>query len=117
MWIFATGSLTATAVRLNNAVVPRDVVTNVMGFFVLAIALYTAGGFMMTALGLDILTALGATAATLWNIGPGLGEVGPTDNYAFVPWAGKWVLSFLMLAGRLEVFTVLVMFSPSYWHK
>lgn len=104
-------------VRLNNAVVPQDVVTNVMGFFVLAIVLFIVGVFSMTLLGLDILTALGATAATLWNIGPGLGEVGPTDNYAFIPWIGKWLLSFLMLAGRLEVFTVLVLFSPSYWHK
>ncbi len=104
-------------VRLNNAVVPRDVVTNVMGFFVLAILLFTFGVFMMTAIGLDLMTSLGATAATLWNIGPGLGEVGPTDNYAFIPWVGKWVLSFLMLAGRLEIFTVLVFFSRTYWRK
>ncbi len=105
------------SVRLNNAAVSRELITNVMGFFVLAIFLFSSGVFILTALGLDILTAFGATAASLWNIGPGLGAVGPTDNYAHIPWVGKWVLSFLMLAGRLEIFTVLILFSPSYWRK
>jgi len=104
-------------VRLNNAPVSREVVTNVLGFFVLALLAFIVGVFTMAALGLTMDTAIGATAATLWNIGPGLGTVGPTDNYAHIPWVGKWVLSLLMLMGRLEVFTVMVLFSPAYWRK
>ena len=104
-------------VRANNQVVPRAVTMNVLSFFVLSMLVYAGGTLIMAAMGLDLLTALGATAATLWNIGPGLGEVGPTDNYAFVPAAGKWVLSVLMLMGRLEIFTVAVLLSPAYWRK
>jgi trk system potassium uptake protein TrkH len=104
-------------VRLNNAPVPREVVTNVLGFFVLAILTFIVGVFVMAVLGLDMATSIGATTATLWNIGPGLGDVGPTDNYAHIPWLGKWVLSLLMLMGRLEIFTVMVLLSPAYWRK
>jgi trk system potassium uptake protein TrkH len=104
-------------VRLNNTVVPRDVVMNVLGFFVLFISIYVVSVFIMAVIGLDMATSFGAVAACLGNIGPGLGDVGPTDNYAFVPPIGKWVLSMLMLMGRLEVFTVVVLFSPTYWRK
>ncbi len=71
----------------------------------------------MSAMGFDIVTSFGAVAATLGNIGPGLGGVGPTDNYAHIPVVGKWLLSFFMLAGRLEIFTVIILFSPSFWRK
>ncbi len=104
-------------VRMRKVAIPRDVITNILGFFVLYIFLFALGVFIMTLLGLDILTALGAVAATLGNIGPGLANVGPMDNYAFVPAIGKWVLSLLMLLGRLEIFTVLVLFSPAFWKK
>lgn len=105
------------SVRLGNTVVPREVLTNVLGFFILFIFLFIIGSFAMSAMGLDIVTAIGAVAATLGNIGPGLGGVGPTDNYANIPVIGKWLLSFFMLAGRLEVFTVIILFSPSFWRK
>ena len=62
-------------------------------------------------------TAFGAVAATLGNVGPGLGSVGPTDNYAHIPAVGKWLLALLMLLGRLEIFTVIVLFSPDTWRK
>lgn len=104
-------------VRLRKVAVPRDVVTNVLGFFILGILIYVLGVFILTAFGLDLVTSFGATAATLWNIGPGLGTVGPTDNYAHLPFLAKWLLSFYMLMGRLEIFTVIVLFSPSYWRK
>ena len=91
--------------------------TNVMGFFVVFIGLFMLGVFTMTLLGLDFESAFGATIASLSNIGPGLGSVGPTDNYAHIPAVGKWVLSLLMMMGRLEVFTVIVLLSPSYWQK
>ena len=104
-------------VRANNQVVPREVTMNVLGFFVLAILVFATGTLIMAFIGLDILSAMGATAATLWNIGPGLGDVGPTDNYAHIPLVGKWVLATLMLMGRLEIFTVAVLLSPAYWRK
>jgi trk system potassium uptake protein TrkH len=104
-------------VRMGGVVVQREVITNILGFFALFILIFAGGVFTMSLLGLDLLTSLGAVIATMGNIGPGLGNVGPTDNYAFVPPVGKWVLSFLMLLGRLELFTVIVLFSPSYWRK
>jgi trk system potassium uptake protein TrkH len=71
----------------------------------------------MSFLGLDFKTAIGASVATVGNIGPGLGGVGPVENYAFIPSLGKWVLSFLMLLGRLELFTVLMLLSPTFWRR
>jgi trk system potassium uptake protein TrkH len=68
-------------------------------------------------MGLDMATAFGSVAASLGNIGPGLGSVGPTDNYAHLPTAGKWFLTFLMLSGRLELYTVIILLSPSFWKK
>lgn len=105
------------SVRFGNTVIPREVLTNVMGFFILFVFLFTIGVIVMSAIGLDIVTAFGAVAATLGNIGPGLGGVGPTDNYADIPAIGKWILSFFMLTGRLEIFTVIILFSPSFWRK
>jgi trk system potassium uptake protein TrkH len=104
-------------VRMRQVAIPRDVITNILGFFVLYIFLFALGVLIMTLLGLDILTALGAVAATLGNIGPGFANVGPTDNFSFIHPVGKWVLALLMLVGRLEIFTVLVLFSPAFWKK
>jgi trk system potassium uptake protein TrkH len=84
---------------------------------VLYISIYGLGVFVLSMLGLDIPTAISAAVATLSNIGPGLGQVGPTDHYAHIPALGKWFLSLLMLMGRLEIFTVVILFSPSYWRK
>lgn len=105
------------SVRIGKSVISREVLTNITGFSVLFMLIYAAGVLVMTMLGLDMLSALGAVAASLGNIGPGLGSVGPTDNYAHIPVFGKWLLSFLMLAGRLELFTVIILLSPSFWKK
>jgi trk system potassium uptake protein TrkH len=67
--------------------------------------------------GLDLVTSASAVASALGNIGPGLGEVGPTANYLAVPWMGKWLLSFLMIAGRLEIFPVLLLFTRDLWRR
>jgi trk system potassium uptake protein TrkH len=69
----------------------------------------------MTVAGLDLVSAFSSAAATLNVIGPGLGEVGATDNYAAVSDGGRLILCVLMLTGRLEVFTVLVLFTPAFW--
>ena len=68
-------------------------------------------------MGLDFDTAIGAVATTLGNVGPGIGDVGPVNTFAHLPIAGKWFLSLLMLIGRLELFTVLVLFMPAFWRK
>lgn len=104
-------------VRVGGNTVPRETVTNILGFLVLMMVLFVTGVVVMTGLGLDLVTAFGAVVASLGNIGPGLGGVGPTDSYAQIPIVGKWFLAFLMLAGRLELYTVLILFAPSYWRK
>ncbi len=104
-------------VRIGNVAIPKEIVSNITGFLMFYMALFIAGIIVMSALGLDFVSAAGSVAATISNIGPGLGSVGPTDNYAHIPVLGKWFLSFLMLVGRLELFTVLILFSPAFWRK
>ena len=104
-------------VRIGQQVIPREIVTNVSGFFLFYVSIFALGVLIMSFMGLDFATAFGSVAATISNIGPGLGNVGPTDNYAAIPAAGKWILSFLMLIGRLELFTVLILLSPAFWKK
>ncbi|MFH1278131.1 MAG: TrkH family potassium uptake protein [Candidatus Eisenbacteria bacterium] len=103
--------------RLDHKVVPDEVMQSILGFFALYIGLFVVSSLLMSALGLDLVTAGASVVACLSNIGPGLGEVGPTDHYAHVPSIGKVILSACMLLGRLEVFTVLVLFFPSFWRK
>lgn len=102
-------------VKMGGKVVPDGIVSNIVAFVALYILLFVAGVLIMTFLGLNIDTAIGAVAATLGNVGPGLGSVGPVENYAHIPATGKWVLSFLMMAGRLEIYTVFVLFTPRFW--
>jgi len=104
-------------VRVGDRAIPREIVTNIAGFFLLYITLFIVGIIVMSSLGLDFESSLGSVAASINNIGPGLGSVGPTDNYAHIPSTGKWFLAFLMLVGRLEVFTVIVLFTPIFWKK
>jgi trk system potassium uptake protein TrkH len=104
-------------VRVGETVVPEEIRMNISGFFLLYITIFVFGIIVMSLLGSDIETAFGSVAATLNNIGPGIGSVGPTDNYAHVPVLGKWFLSFLMLIGRLEVYTVIILFTFTFWKK
>ena len=104
-------------VRIGDQAIDREVVANVVGYFILFVLVFVLGVYIMTAMGLDMPTSFGAVAAALSNIGPGLGAVGPAHTYADIPTPGKWVLSVLMLAGRLELYTVIILLSPSYWRK
>jgi trk system potassium uptake protein TrkH len=72
---------------------------------------------LLAAMGVDVLTSIAAVAASMFNVGPGLGEVGPLDNYGPLPALAKWVLSGCMIAGRLEFYTVLVILTPAFWRK
>lgn len=104
-------------VRLNNMAVDQKIITNVLAFVSFYILTVMGSTLIMSALGYDLDTSLGAVAATLGNIGPGIGGVGPVDNYSHIPAFGKWFLAFLMLIGRLELFTVVILFSPEFWRK
>jgi trk system potassium uptake protein TrkH len=105
------------AVRVGSRVIPREIAANIGGFFLLHVGLTIFGILFMSALGLDFETAFASVAANINNIGPGLGAVGPADNYANIPLIGKWFLCFLMLVGRLEIFTVLILLTVSFWKK
>ena len=72
---------------------------------------------IISLLGVEFVTAIGATATCIGNIGPGIGTVGPVNNFSHLPDMVKWILSFLMVVGRLELFTVLVLFSSAFWKK
>lgn len=104
-------------VRLNGNSVSESVVFNVLAFIMIYLMTYAFGVIILTALGVDFNTALGAVATSLGNIGPGIGSVGPVDNFAHLSASVKWVLSFFMLVGRLELFTVLMLFTPFFWRR
>jgi len=104
-------------VRLNGKSISQQIIFNVLAFFLIYIIIFAFGSLVMSAMGMEFESAIGSVAACLGNIGPGLGTVGPVLNYSTVPMAGKWVLAFLMLLGRLELFTVLILFSASFWKK
>jgi trk system potassium uptake protein TrkH len=104
-------------VKFGKRVVPADVLSGVWGFFVLWLALFFLGVFAVSATGVDVLTSFGAALACIGNIGPGVGLVGPTENYAFLPDFAKWVLVLLMVLGRLEIYTIMVLFVPEFWRK
>jgi trk system potassium uptake protein len=103
--------------RFNGKSVSQDVIYNVLAFFLIYMLIFAAGSISMSFIGLDFQSSLGSVAACLGNIGPGIGSVGPVETYAHIPTAGKWLLSFLMLLGRLELFTVLILLHPAFYRK
>ncbi len=102
---------------LGGRPVTEDVIGGVQSFFFVYLALWVGGSIVLSALGLDIVTGISAAASALGNVGPGLGDVGPVDNYAGLPALAKWVLGALMLMGRLEIFPVLVLLSRETWRR
>ncbi|MFC1524792.1 TrkH family potassium uptake protein [Planctomycetota bacterium] len=102
-------------VKLGSVVIGRDAVRNILGFFLLYIGIFGVATLIMSALGLDFVSAIGAVIANITNEGPGLGSV--AADYALVPILGKWVLIFCMLAGRLEIFSVFLLLLPLTWKK
>jgi len=103
--------------RVGRTPVSEEVLANVVGFVLLYLLLVLAGVLVLAFSGLDLLTAMGASLATLGNVGPGIGLVGATDNYGWMNTAQLSVLTFLMLVGRLEIYTVLVLFHPETWKR
>ncbi|MEE4363793.1 MAG: potassium transporter TrkG [Desulfotignum sp.] len=102
-------------VKLNRVVVSEHVLRSIMGFLALYLFLFVTASTVLAAMGLDLVTALGAVASCLGNIGPGFGTVGPAENFAHLPAMAKWVLAWCMLLGRLEIYTVIVLVVPEFW--
>ncbi|MDD5009856.1 MAG: TrkH family potassium uptake protein [Syntrophorhabdaceae bacterium] len=102
-------------IKVGDKTVSEGIVSNAVAFIVLYGMISLGGVVIMTMLGLDIDSAIGSVAATIGNVGPGIGSVGPIKNYSHIPDAGKLTLSFLMLVGRLEIYTVLLIFFPRFW--
>ncbi|MFZ0132684.1 MAG: TrkH family potassium uptake protein [Desulfobacterales bacterium] len=106
-----------THVKIAGKTVPDDVIRSVLGFMSLYMGLFALSSVVLAGFGVDIMTAIGAVAATIGNIGPGFGMVGPVQHYAYLPDPGKWLLIWCMLLGRLEVFTVIILLVPEFWRK
>ena len=101
--------------RFNNSKVPQSVVTNILAFMMLYVVIFSLGSIVMTLMGVDFITSIGSVAATLGNVGPGIGDVGPASNFSSIPDVGKYFLSLLMLIGRLELLTFLLILTPAFW--
>ena len=104
-------------VRYNDNAVQEKVVFNILSFFILYMGIFITSSILLSFMGLDILTAFGAAASSLGNIGPAFGKLSPVDHYAWLSDTAKVFISFLMLIGRLELFTVLVILTPYFWKK
>ncbi|PRX57948.1 TrkH family potassium uptake protein [Flagellimonas meridianipacifica] len=104
-------------VRYNSKTVTEHIVYNIIAFFVLYMLLFILGSLVLGFLGLDFVSAIGGSASSLGNVGPALGSLNPVSNYNSLPNAGKWWCAFLMLLGRLELFTVLILLTPYFWKK
>lgn len=104
-------------VRYNNRAISGDIVFNILAFFILYMLSFIIGALGFSLLGLDFESAIGVAASSLGNVGPALGDFGPVNNFYNMPSIGKWWCSFLMLIGRLELFTVLILLTPFFWRN
>lgn len=104
-------------VRYNKKSVTGDIVFNILGFFILYMLSFIVGALVFSMLQIDFESSIGLSASSLGNVGPALGNFGPVNNYAALPALGKWWSAFLMLIGRLELFTVLILLTPFFWRN
>lgn len=106
-------------IKIDKQVVTPRILSHILVFLLIYLITFAIGvvvmAFILQGTDQPLLTALGATATSLGNVGPGIGAVGPVNNFANIPNAGKWFLSFLMIVGRLELYTILILFSPGFW--
>lgn len=104
-------------VRYNKKAIEGGIVFNILGFFILYMLSFIIGALVFSMFGIDYKSAVGLAASTLGNVGPALGDFGPVNNYAALPDLAQWWASFLMLIGRLELFTVLILLTPFFWRN
>ena len=104
-------------VRLGDKAIDPSILKSILSFAVVYVTIFFIGAIGMSLMGYDLMSSMGASIASLGNIGPGWGDFGPSETYAHVPAAGKWLLLILMLIGRLELFTILILFTPVFWRR
>ena len=104
-------------VRYNNKSVPNEIVYNILGFFIIYMLTFMIGALGFSMFGLDFQSALGVSASSLGNVGPSIGDFGPMGTFNQMSSFAKWWSSFLMIVGRLELFTVLIIFTAYFWKK
>jgi trk system potassium uptake protein TrkH len=105
------------AIRLGGRVTPEETIQSLLSLIYLSLLVLAVSGLLLAAMGLDLMTAFTAVVACMFNVGPGLGAVGPVDNYGQLPGLAKWILSVCMIAGRLEFYTLVVLLTPAFWRK
>ena len=102
-------------IRIGDRTISDDVIRNTLGFFLIYLSFFMITALVLTTLNFDFLSSLSAAASAIGNVGPAFGAFGPTDNYALLHPIGKWMMTFCMLLGRLEIFTIMVLFSRTFW--
>ena len=102
-------------IKIGNRTITDEIVRNTLGFSMIYVSIFILTALALSIFNLDFQSAVGAAASAIGNVGPAFGEFGPTDNYALLPTPGKWMLTSCMLLGRLEIFTVMVLFSRMFW--
>jgi trk system potassium uptake protein len=105
------------AARTGGQVIPEATIHSLLNLVYLSLLIFLVAMLSVAASGVDLLTTISAVAAAMFSIGPGFGTVGPAENYSHIPTVAKWVLSFCMLAGRLEFYTAVVVFTAAFWRK
>ncbi len=106
-----------TSIKLDEKFLTKEILGSIWGFIFLFIFLCSLASIAMTATGVDIITSISTVVSAMSNVGPALGDAGPANNYSSIPLAGKWILIFCMLTGRLEIYTVLILLLPQFWKK
>ncbi len=104
-------------VRINGKAIGHEITRNIMAFVIIYLTIFGASSIVLTLMGMDAVTAMGSVATSLGNIGPGLNETGPSHSFAQISASAKWLLSFLMVIGRLEIFTVIIIFTRYFWRS
>lgn len=104
-------------VNLNDQVVSSKIIYNLLAFVFFYLFLFVTGSILLTFFGLEFKEAISAAATSIGNVGPGIGELGPSGNFYKLPNAAKWILTILMLMGRLELFTIAILFTPYFWKR
>ena len=102
-------------IRIGDRTISDDVIRNTLGFFLIYLSFFVLTSLVLTALNYDFTSSLSVAASAIGNVGPAFGAFGPTDNYALLHPIGKWMMTFCMLLGRLEIFTIMVLFSRTFW--
>ncbi len=105
------------AIRLDGKAVPEETIEGLLSLVYLSFVVNFVSVIVLAASGVDVLTSIAATAACMFNVGPGLGAVGPVEHYGYLPAVAKWMLSVTMIAGRLEFYTVLLILTPAFWRR